>query len=180
MRQVALVLSVVATLFFYTGCASSYSVKLDGDVQGTDRDTPRAVKCDVHFGTEARSCREAGGRHLHALPDATVTVQLKFKEKLAKSSQTVKVDSRTAQFHYEAAGESNDGALTGVLISVKCPGRQNVERLLAAAPDVPFEEIVMAVLDEAGPGAATGDPAPVTSPAPTPSPDAAKAANGGK
>lgn len=135
------------------GCSAPYSVKLDGDVEGTDKDTPRVVRADVHWAAQAQAMRSAGGRHLRPLTDATVTVSLQFKSQDKQSSQTIKVDSQTAQFHFEASGESKNGPLTGVALSIRCPGRTPVDRVLAAAPDVPFEEIVMAVLDEGVPGA---------------------------
>lgn len=156
------------------GCATPYTVKLDGDVQGTDKDTPRVVRTDIHWAAQAQAMRSAGGRHLHALTDATVTVGLQFKSnEKPKGVQTIKVDSQSAAFHFEASGESKDGALTGVLISVRAPGRAPVERVLAAAPDVPFEEVVMAVLDE-------GVPNGPSAPAPTPDPSKTAPAAGGK
>jgi hypothetical protein len=157
-------LALVASILV-AGCTSPYSVKIDGDVQGTDRDTPRVVKAEIHEGSQARAMREAAGRHLRPLTDATVTVGLVFKGTKKQKTSTVKVDSATAQFHFEASGESDEGALEGVFVLAKANGREAVSRLFPNPPEVPFEAVVMAVLDEAGPSSPSAE-APKDTPKP--------------
>lgn len=155
-------LLVALALVLGTGCTSKYSVRVDGDVQGADRETPRQVKADIHDGAEARSARAAGRGHLRPLTDAKVTVALKFKgEDQPRASQTLGVDSRTAAFKFEASGEA-DSDLKGVVVKVEAPGRLPVERQFPhPGGELPFDAVLMAVLDEAGgPGAAPSDPGP--------------------
>jgi hypothetical protein len=159
MRRSLLPALVLALSFaLVAGCSSQYSVKLDGDVQGTDRDTPRAVRAGVIEGKEAEAMRQAGAGHLRALTDAKVTVSLKFKgEDKPRAAKTQKVDSRTAAFSFEEKGEAS-GALAGIVVRVEAPGRHPAEQLFPNPADVPFEAILMAVLDETGPGSSIGTP----------------------
>jgi hypothetical protein len=157
-------ISVLVSCFLVlasVGCTHTYSVKLDGDVEGTDRDTPRAVRCAVLEGAEASTARQAGVGHLRPLTDAEVTVAVKMKgEDQVHGADSYKVDSRTAEFHIKKQGE---GKLAAVLVRVSAPGRKTVEQEFPTPSDVPFEALLMGVLDEAiasAPSVATPASAP--------------------
>lgn len=153
-------LTTLAVALVLAGCTHNYTVKIDGDVQGTDKDTPRAVRSDVLEGSEATAARQAGLGHLKPLTDAEVTIALKMKgEDQPRAADTYKVDSRSSEFHMKKEGE---GRLAWVIIKASAPGRKPVERDFPCPPDVPFEAMVMAVLDEATPAP---PPAPATTPA---------------
>jgi hypothetical protein len=140
------------------GCTHNYSVKIDGDVQGSDRDTPRAVPSTVIEGGEATAARQAGLGHLKPLTNAQVTVALLMRgDDKARAADTYQVDSRSAEFHMKKEGE---GKLDKVIITVTAPGRKTVERRFPNPTDMPFEATVMAVLDEAIP-----EPPPPAQPA---------------
>lgn len=148
------------------GCTHNYAVRIDGDVQGTDKDTPRAVRADVLEGTEATAARQAGLGHLKPLTDAEVTIALKMKgEEQPRAADSYKVDSRSAEFHMKKEGE---GKLAWVIVKVTAPGRKTTERSFPCPPDVPFEATLMAVLDEGTPGQqpGPGTTTPPTSPQP--------------
>jgi hypothetical protein len=148
MRRLLLVAGLAATLLA-AGCTHNYSVKIDGDVQGTDKDTPRAVPSTVIEGGEATAARQAGLGHLKPLTDAQVTVGLKMKgEDQPRAWDTYPVDSRSAEFHVKKEGE---GKLAWVIIKVAAKGRKPIEKAFPSPGDVPFEATVMAVLDEALP-----------------------------
>lgn len=149
---------VLAT-FVLIGCSSPYVVKIDGDVQGTDKDTPRSVKSQIYNGSDhCRAKFEEAGGHLRPLTDAKVSFALKLrKEDKPRRWQTVAVDSRTAKFHFEDQGE--DGPLSGVHVKVEAPGRLPVEATFRSLPDVDFVEQLLAVLDESGGPVAPDKPA---------------------
>ncbi len=147
------ILSVLAL----AGCTHTYSVKIDGDVQGSDKDTPRAVRADVLEGTEAGSARQWGLGHLKPLPEAEITVALKMKgEEQPRAADTIKVDSRSAEFHIKKEGEGN---LAWVVIKVTSQGRKPVEHAFPSPQDVPFQATLMAVLDELPPPPPASQPA---------------------
>jgi hypothetical protein len=150
--------SVLIFVLGLAGCTHTYSVKIDGDVQGSDKDTPRAVRADVLEGTEAVSARQWGLGHLRPLPEAEITVSLKMKgEEQPRAADTFKVDSRSAEFSIKKEGEGN---LAWVVIKVTAQGRKPVEHAFPSPPDLPFQATLMTVLDEL-------PPAP-PAPAPTP------------
>ncbi len=141
-----MVKKAVLLVALLAGCTHNYTVKIDGDVQGTDKDTPRAVQATVLEGTEATAARQAGLGHLKPLTNAEVTISLKMKgEDNARAADTYKVDSRTSEFHMKKEGE---GKLAWVIIKVAAPGRKTVEKGFPSPGDVPFEATVMGVLDE--------------------------------
>jgi hypothetical protein len=149
---------VIGLGLLLAGCTHTYSVKIDGDVQGTDKDTPRSVRADVLEGTDATTARQAGLGHLKPLTDAEVTVALKMKgEDQPRGAETSRVDSRSAEFHKKLEGE---GQLAWVIVKVAAPGRKPVEHAFPCPPGVPFEAQLMAVLDEA-----PAPPPPTTPPA---------------
>ena len=80
---------------------------------------------------------------------------MKKGEDTPRAADTYKVDSRSAEFHMKKEGE---GKLAWVVIKVTAPNRKPIERAFPCPPDVPFEAIVMAVLDEGTPQAATTPP----------------------
>ncbi|MBI3724068.1 hypothetical protein HY251_08975 [bacterium] len=147
MRPIA---ALALALLVALGCTTPYSLKVDGDVQGSDKETPRSVKAQIYEGSDhCRAKFEEAAGHLKPLTDAKVSYALKLrKEEKPRSWQAVGIDSRTAKFHFEASGE--DGPLSGVHVKVEAPGRQTVERIFPSPPDVPFEAQLLAVLDEAG------------------------------
>jgi len=147
----ALAAASVAFVLLLSGCTHAYKVRIQGDVEGTDKDTPRAVRSDVLEGTEVDPARQAGLGHLKPLTDAEVTVSLRMKgEDQPRASDTYKVDSRTAEFSMRKEGE---GQLASVVVKVTAPGHKPVEHGFPSPPDIPFEAKLMAVLDEVAPPA---------------------------
>lgn len=135
------------------GCASHYSITIDGDVLATDKEAPRDVRAGVYLAPQARAMLDLAGSHLRPLPDATVTIRLvhdrvsKLQAKVTDLT-TVAVDPRTGHFRCVESGESSNGRVEAVAISVESPGRESVSRQIPVTRGEPFEETVTVVLDE--------------------------------
>lgn len=145
---------LLCALWLLAGCSHEYYMRIDGDVRGADRDTPRAVKADVYEGRSGvRALGDAASGSLAPVPAAKVFIGLRFNDEAeGRATSSVPVDSRTAHFHFESAGKEKS-RLTAVQIRVEAPGYDPVEKtLLVPKPESHHvEKDVLAVLDPAGP-----------------------------
>src|SRR4051812_47698982 len=115
--------SWIVGLALLAGCSHEDYMRIDGDVRGAERDTPRAGKADVYQGAAiSRVLYDAAGGTLTPLKDAKVSISPRFNdEHESEHLASVPVDSRTARFHFEAAGKTRS-KLTGIHVKVEAPG----------------------------------------------------------
>jgi hypothetical protein len=151
MRRALVLAAFACCASALAGCSTEYYAQVDGDIRGTDAETPRTVRAGIYDDVAAgRALPSAAGPHLKAIKDGHVTVGLRFgDEKKPRAVETITIDSATGRFHYVAAGETRE-RLTSVSIRVEAPGWEPVEQSFSLPNESKVRLHVLGVLDPLG------------------------------